>query len=46
MIVGIKDDARKRILQGFGPSNFVEFDGKGIFAAHKHFLNVINAKSW
>ena len=46
MIVGIKDDARKRILQGFGPSNFVEFDGEGIFAAHKHFLNVINAKSW
>ena len=46
MIVGIKDDARKRILQGFGPRNFVELDGEGIFAAHKHFLNVINAKSW
>ena len=27
MIPGIENDARKLILQGFGDSNFVEFDG-------------------
>ena len=27
MIPGIENDARKLILQGFGHSNFVEFDG-------------------
>ena len=46
MIVGIENEARKRILHGFGPSNFAEFDGEGIFAAHNNFLNVINAKRW
>ena len=44
MIPGIENDARKLILQGFGHSNFVEFDG-GIFAAHKNLLKCYQRKT-
>ena len=46
MILGIEADAWKRILQGFGLNNFVEFDGEGIFGADKNcFKNYQRKKS-